>query len=84
MLMEAHIIRHPPRHISFTVFRRFEIERECLACPDGHADGFTLCPDCEATMVYRGKGRLGNGRLVHHFECVHSHREVHAVSIVID
>jgi hypothetical protein len=34
-------------------------------------------------MIYRGIGRLRSGTRVHHFECVHSHREVHSLSIVI-
>jgi hypothetical protein len=34
--------------------------------------------------VYRGLGRLRNGKSVHYFECVHSPREVHSVSIVIE
>lgn len=81
--MEAQIIRHPPRHISYTVLRRLEIERDCPECPDGLPQSATACPDCDSTMAYRGKGRLTTGMLVHYFECVHSHREVHAVSVVI-
>lgn len=83
MEMEARIIRHPPRHISFTVLRRWEIERDLPPCPDGLPDSATSCPECDSTMAYRGKGRLRSGMLVHHFECVHSPREVHAVSVVI-
>jgi hypothetical protein len=83
MLMERQVIRHPARHMRHMVFRRLEIEGECVDCPDGLL-GPASCPDCEATMVYRGRGRLRNGVLVHHFECVHSPFEVHAISIVID
>jgi len=34
-------------------------------------------------MVYRGIGRLRSGTRVHYYECVHSYREVHSLSIVI-
>jgi hypothetical protein len=34
-------------------------------------------------MMYRGIGRRRDGQQVHFFECVHSHREVHSVSIIV-
>jgi hypothetical protein len=77
------VIRHPPRHFHFTLTRRFEIERDCPHCPDGLPDAASLCPDCGCLMCYRGRARLRNGTLVHYFECVHSPREVHSVSVVI-
>ncbi|MBV9281184.1 MAG: hypothetical protein JOZ41_13970 [Chloroflexi bacterium] len=81
--MEAQRIRHRPRHLDATLIRRLEIERECPSCPDGEADVVARCPDCDSTMLYRGIGRLRSGTRVHYFECVHSHREVHSLSIVI-
>lgn len=81
--MEAEIIRHPPRHFHFTVARRFEIEHDCPECPADLPGTVSRCPECGCVMVYRGIGRLRNGRHVHYFECVHSPREVHGVSIVI-
>ncbi|MGH2444369.1 MAG: hypothetical protein ACRDFX_14540 [Chloroflexota bacterium] len=82
--MEAYVVRHRPRHIRFTIARRFEFERECRHCPPG-LDGITArCPDCEALMMYRGLARLRNGVIVHHFECIHSPFEVHGVSIAVN
>lgn len=81
--MEAIIVRHPPRHFRYTLSRRFEIERDCPDCPDGLPSVLARCPDCDCAMAYRGRGRLRNGTEVHYFECVHSHREVHSVSIVV-
>ena len=81
--MNVNIIQHPPRHFRNTLTRRLEIERDCPECPDGIPGASAKCPDCGCTMVYRGLGRLRSGTSVHYFECVHSHREVHSVSIVI-
>ncbi len=81
--MESAIIRHPPRHFDFTLLRSQEMESEC---PEGPADQphvAAKCPDCDASMVYRGIGKLRSGTRVHYFECVHSPREVHSVSLVI-
>jgi hypothetical protein len=81
--MEAQVIRHPPRHIQFTLTRRVELEPDCPHCPPDLPALIARCPDCDCIMVYRGVGRLRNGTPVHYFECVHSPREVHSVSIVI-
>lgn len=82
--MDVSIIRHRPRHIEQTVLRRFEYETDCPDCPEGLPHLVTKCPDpdCDCVMVYRGIGRLYNGTRVHHFECVHSPKEVISVSIV--
>ena len=82
--MEARVIRHPARHIRFTLARTVEFEPDCPHCPPGVPATIARCPDCDCVMVYRGTGHLRNGTPVHHFECVHSHREVHSVSIVVD
>lgn len=80
--VETHIIRHLPRRLDCTHVRLFEYERDILDGPG--LDGVVArCPDCDCAMMYRGIARLRNGTLVYHFECVHSHREVHSVSIVI-
>ena len=63
--------------------RLLEIESECPDCPEGEPGLSSRCPDCDSVMVYRGIGRLGGGTRVHYYECVHSHREVHSLSIVI-
>ena len=81
--MEVNAIRHPPRHLQHTLQRRLEIERTILDGPEDQPELVAKCPDCECTMIYRGIGRLRSGTRVHHFECVHSHREVHSLSIVI-
>jgi hypothetical protein len=81
--MESSLIRHQPRRFSYTQIRRLEIEPECVDCPDGQPHIAARCPDCDSVMAYRGHGHLHNGTPVHYFECVHSHREVHSVSIVI-
>jgi hypothetical protein len=81
--MEAQVIRHAPRHFHFTLGRQLEIEPECPDCPVGAPHIFAKCPDCDCSMIYRGIGRLRSGTHVHHFECIHSHREVHSLSIVI-
>ena len=81
--MEQDIIRHRARPFRYTLTRLVEVGPDIRHCPDG-MDGITAtCPDCGFTMAYRGIGRLRNGNLVHHFECVHSHREVISVSIAI-
>ena len=81
--MVNHIIRHGPRTIDFLVMRGLEIERDCCDTPDGLPDVAARCPDCESVMMYRGVGRLRDGRLAHVFECIHSHREVHSLSILV-
>lgn len=81
--MGTNAIRHPPRHLKYAVFRRLEIEREISICPDEQPEVVARCHDCGAVMMYRGIGRLRSGTRVHHFECIHSHREVHSLSIVI-
>lgn len=80
--MDADVIRHSPRHINHTILRRVEIERDILNTHDGVSAGID-CPDCGCVMVYRGIGRLRNGSRVHYYECIHSHREVHSLSVVI-
>lgn len=79
----SNAIRHRSRHLDHTLFRRLEIEREITHCPDGQPEIAARCPDCDCTMVYRGIGRLRSGTKVHYFECIHSHREVHSLSLVI-
>jgi hypothetical protein len=81
--MDQNAIRHPPRHFSFTLCRRLEIERDIADSPADQPDITATCPDCGATMAYRGVGRLRSGTMVHYFECIHSHREVHTLSIVV-
>lgn len=81
--MQQTRIHHQPRHLDSTLTRRLEIERTCSDCPDGEPHVATHCPDCDCVMMYRGIARLRSGTQVHYFECVHSHREVHSVSIVI-
>ena len=81
--MDATVIHHPPRHFKATLSRRLEIEPDCRECPDGEPGLVAKCPNCGFIMAYRGIGRLRSGRQVHYFECVHSHREVHSLSIVI-
>ncbi len=79
--MEQHVIYHKPRHIELVMTRSYEIEHDICDCPpDGSG---VRCPDCGCVMMYRGLGRLRDGTVVHAFECVHSHREVHSVSVVI-
>lgn len=81
--MEQRHIRHRPRHFNHTLCRRLEIERDIAVCPDGEPHITATCPDCGFTMAYRGVGRLRSGSLVHYFECIHSYREVHTLSIVM-
>ena len=81
--MEKNAIRHRPRHLDHTLLRRLEIERTILDCPEDQPDMVAKCPDCDSTMLYRGIGRLRSGTRVYYYECVHSHREVHSLSIVI-
>lgn len=81
--MEARFIHHPPRHFDGTLCRRLEIEREIAHCPESRPEVSAKCPDCDCVMMYRGIGRLRSGTMVHFFECVHSYREVHSLSIVI-
>jgi hypothetical protein len=81
--MENTTIRHRPRHLNYTLLRRLEIEPDITHTPLDQPAMAAKCPDCDCTMMYRGVGRLRSGRLVHYFECVHSHREVFSVSIVI-
>lgn len=80
--MEVIHIQRNPRHFDYTLCRVLEIEQEIPTGPN--ADGVLMqCPNCGATMMYRGIGRLRSGTRVHHYECVHSHREVHSISIVV-
>ncbi|HLJ66921.1 MAG TPA: hypothetical protein VKX16_06140 [Chloroflexota bacterium] len=81
--MEASVVYHRPRHIQFTLARTLEIEPDCPECPKDDPGTVATCPDCGSKMAYQGRARLRSGVLVHHFECVHSHREVHSLSIVI-
>lgn len=81
--MEERVIRHQPRRIEFMVTRGVEVERDICDCPPDRPDSGVRCPDCGCVMMYRGLGHLRSGTLVHTFECVHSHREVHSLSIVI-
>ena len=80
---QAHL--EPGMDVRVTVLKdgRLEIEPDCMDCPDGQPHIAARCPDCDCAMVYRGHGHLGNGTPVHYFECVHSYREVHSVSIVV-
>lgn len=82
--MEHQIIHHPPRHMRYTLTRRLEIESECPDCPEDMPGLYAICPDCGCKMAYRGIGRLRSGTRVRYYECVHSHREVHSVSILVD
>lgn len=81
--MEMRLIRHSPRHFDHTFCRRLEYERDIAHCPSGEDGIVATCPECGCTMMYRGIARLRNETRVHHFECIHSYREVHSVSIVI-
>lgn len=81
--MEERVIHHAPRKIEFLVTRGLEIERDICDCPPNQDRSAVRCPECGCVMMYRGLGRLGTGSLVHAFECVHSHREVHSLSIVV-
>lgn len=81
--MEQRVIRHRARHFDHTLLKRVEMGLDCLDCPDGSPHITAICPDCDCAMMYRGVGRLHSGTLVHYFECIHSHREVHSVSFVI-
>jgi hypothetical protein len=81
--MEHTVIHHAPRAFHSTLARMLEIESECPECPEDDPSLHSRCPDCDSLMVYRGIGRLGSGTRVHYYECVHSHREVHSLSIVI-
>ncbi|HZU11870.1 MAG TPA: hypothetical protein VFB58_03450 [Chloroflexota bacterium] len=81
--MEQQLIRHRPRRLDCTHLRVFEYETDILAGPRDEPHVVARCPDCDCVMMYRGIARLRNGTLVHYFECVHSPREVHCVSITI-
>lgn len=81
--MDDNHIRHRPRHLSYTVTRTIEWEPEIAVSPADQPGVTAVCSDCGCVMVYRGLGRLHSGKLVHYFECVHSHREVHSLSIVV-
>jgi hypothetical protein len=81
-MMEQPFIHHRPRRLDHTFARRFEFEMDILDGPGKDGIG-ARCPDCDCVMMYRGVARLRNGSLVHYFECVHSHHEVHSVSITI-
>ncbi len=81
--MDSNIIRHNPRQFHFTLSRKIEVESECPDCPPDQPDLITRCADCGSVMVYRGIGRLRSGTRVHYYECVHSAREIHSVSLVI-
>ena len=80
--VEQRRIHHRPRHFDHTLCRRLEYEREIVLSPADMPDITVRCPDCDCIMMYRGVGRLRNGTRVHSFECVHSYREVHSLSIV--
>ncbi|HZS93380.1 MAG TPA: hypothetical protein VFA78_01155 [Chloroflexota bacterium] len=81
--MDREIIHHRPRHMDRVIMRRWEMSREIVASPADDPELSARCPNCGCVMMYRGIGRLRNSKLVHVYECVHSHREVHSVSIVI-
>jgi hypothetical protein len=81
--MEDNLVRHRPRHFNYTICRRIEIERDIAHAPFDQPHITATCPDCECVMMYRGIGRRRDGQQVHFFECVHSHREVHSVSIIV-
>lgn len=83
-LVEQRVIRHRPRRLDCTHVRVFEFERDILAGPVDEPHIVSRCPDCACIMMYRGIARLRNGSLVHYFECVHSPKEVHSVSILIE
>ena len=79
--MEENMLHHRPRHLDYTISHHLEIESDISHCPEGMPSTVATCPDCGSAMMYRGVGRLRKGTAVHHFECVHSHREVYSVSI---
>jgi hypothetical protein len=81
--MSDGVIHHRVRPFDYTMSRRLEIERDISCCPDGQTSLTASCPSCGSTMMYRGIARLRNGASVHHFECVHSPREVHGLSILV-
>jgi hypothetical protein len=81
--MERRVIRHAPKRIDVLLTRAREHGRDIIHCPADDPEASARCPDCDSLMMYRGLGRLRNGTLVHTFECIHSPREVHSVSIVI-
>ncbi len=81
--MESTIIRHGPRGIHYSHIRRFEDEAEPLDGPVGVQFEASKCPECDCVMLYRGIALLRDGTKVHYFECVHSPREVHSISIRI-
>ena len=81
--MEVQRIQHRPRHLRYALARRLEIEESISHCPQNQPHICATCPDCDCTMAYRGIARLRSGTKVHYFECVHSYREVHTLSIVI-
>lgn len=80
--MEARYIQHRPRHLHHVQVQIPEPGSDIAHGPDDGADA-VMCPDCGFTMMYRGIGRLHSGQRVHVYECVHSHREVYSVSVVI-
>ncbi|MGI8824441.1 MAG: hypothetical protein ACR2JC_02120 [Chloroflexota bacterium] len=82
--MEDKSLHHRPRHLDCTIGRHVEIEADIADFPDGSPSTRASCPECGSTMMYRGIGRLRAGTSVHHFECVHSHLEVHSVSIAVE
>lgn len=81
--MEARFIQHRPRHIHHVHVQFPEGVRDIMTAPHESPDAVMACPDCECRMMYRGIGRLRNGQRVYVYECVHSHREVYSVSVVI-
>jgi hypothetical protein len=81
--MEARYIHHRPRHFNYTLCRTWELDGDIMSAPMDLPSITVKCPDCDCSMMYRGIARRRNGTLVHYFECIHSHREVHSVSVVI-
>ncbi|MGH2449298.1 MAG: hypothetical protein ACRDFS_11945, partial [Chloroflexota bacterium] len=82
-LVEVEVISHRPCRLDQTVLRRLELGDEITDHPETAPEVTMRCPDCCSLMMYRGVGRLRNGKLVHVFECVHSHREVISLSVVV-
>jgi hypothetical protein len=80
--MEQRVVHHRPRHFDFTLCRRIEFERDIASGPAEDITVTVRCPDCDCLMMYRGVGRLRNGKHVYHFECVHSPGEVHSLSVI--
>lgn len=81
--METRFIRHRPQRLDCVHIRIPETGRDIAHAPDEMPEQRVTCPECQAVMMYRGIGQLRDGRLVYVYECVHSHREVYSLSVII-